>query len=403
MKTLLESIRFILHKRLASSGIKLCASQTEARAKLGMYLIIDNVAVSQIHFSTSCCCVVSISRQDEIRTEVEVSCCAGGLIHQLPTYTFALVYLQFSRTLHVCGGSAVHGAGPGQVAAGGGAALLRHGVLHLREHGALELLPEVVAHEHVQHRVEDAVGGRRQSADFEADDQKVAVEVTLVELQHDEHVVRKPAEEERSHERTHDSEGLGGLGHPVVPNFEDDDRVADDDDGERHHEPRKEAAERHYAVAVLIQCVLVDARGPAQVTADVSENDGGNAERDGQKPSQENNHRGFFNGAVVLGPNREDDQHQTIDADDDQEEDAAEHVDEQDRRDQFAHDAAEYPHLHHHAGNAEGKEGAEDKVGHGEAQIPGGVDRLPHLEAGDPDDQSISTEAQQRNGHTDHQ
>lgn len=233
----------------------------------------------------------------------------------------------------MCGGSAVHGAGPGQVPAGGGAAVLRHGVLHLWEHGALELLPEVVAHEHVQHRVEEAVGGRRQSADFEADGQEVAVEVVLVELQHDEHVVRKPAEEERHHQRTHDSEGLGGLGHPVVPKFEDDDRVADDDDGERHHEPHDEAAERHHAVAVLVRRVFVDARGPAQVTADISENGGGNAQQDGQKPSQENNQGRFFNGAVVLSPNREDDRHQAVHTDDDQEEDAAEHVEEQDRRD----------------------------------------------------------------------
>lgn len=302
----------------------------------------------------------------------------------------------------MCGGSAVHRAGPGQVPAGEGATLLRHGVLHLWEHGALELLPEVVAHEHVQQRVEEAVGGRRQSAHLEADDQNVAVEVLVVELQHDEHVVRQPADEEGNHERTHDFEGLGGLGHPVLPKLEDDDRVADDDDDEGHHEPCNEAAERHYAVTVLVRRVLVDTGGPAQVTAHVSENDGGDTQRDGQEPGQENKDGRFFNRAVVLGPNREHDRHQPVHADDDQQEDAAEHVEEQDRGDQFAHDAAKNPHLHGHAGDAEGQEGAEDKVGHGEAQVPGGVDCLPHLKASDPDDQSISTEAQQKNDHAEH-
>lgn len=224
----------------------------------------------------------------------------------------------------------------------------------------------------------------------------------MVELQHDEHVVRQPADEEHNHERTHDFEGLGGLGHPVLPKLEDDDGVADDDDGERHHEPCGEAAERHDAVTVRVPRVLVDAEGPAQVTADVSENDGGDAQRDGQKPSQANNHGGFVNAAVVLGPNREHDRHQPVHADDDQQEDAAEHVEEQDRGDQFAHDAAENPRLHGRAGDAEGQECAEDKVGHGEAQVPGGVDRLPHLKAGDPNDQRVSAEAQQKNDHAEH-
>lgn len=71
-------------------------------------------------------------------------------------------------SLDVRRGSAVHGAGPGQVTADG-AALVRHGVLHPGEHGALELLLEVVAHKDVKHRVQEAVGRRHQGADFESD------------------------------------------------------------------------------------------------------------------------------------------------------------------------------------------------------------------------------------------
>lgn len=323
----------------------------------------------------------------------------------IPSRKAILAVCLFSTTftpLYVCGGSAVHRAGPGQVAAGEGAALLRHGVLHLGEHGALELLPEVVAHEHVEQRVEEAVGRRRQSPHFEADGQKGAVEVLVVELQHDEDVVRQPADEEGQHQRAHDFEGLGGLGHPVLPKLDDDDGVADDDDSERHHEASDQAAERHHAVAVLAHRVVVDAGGLAQVAADVPENDGGDAERDGQKPGQRDDHRGFFNAAVVLGPDREHDGHQPVHADDDQHEDAAEHVEEQERGDQFAHDEAKNPDLHGRAGDAEGQEGAEDKVGHGQAQVPGGVDRLPHLKASDPDDQSVSAEAQQKDDHADH-
>lgn len=69
--------------------------------------------------------------------------------------------------LDVCGSSAVHGAGPGQVPADG-AAFVRHRVLHLWEHGALELPLEVVAHENVQHRVEEAVRCRHRSAYLES-------------------------------------------------------------------------------------------------------------------------------------------------------------------------------------------------------------------------------------------
>lgn len=106
---------------------------------------------------------------------------------------------------------------------------------------------------------------------------------------------------------------------------------------------------------------------------------------------------------MVLGPNWEHDWHAAVDTDDDQEEDAAEHVEEHDRGGEFAHEAAKDPLLHCHVSDAEREEGAEDEVRDRQAQVPGGVDRLLHLEARNPDDQSIPAEAQQKNDHADHE
>lgn len=106
---------------------------------------------------------------------------------------------------------------------------------------------------------------------------------------------------------------------------------------------------------------------------------------------------------MVLGPNWKHDWHTTVDTDDDQEEDTAEHVEEHNRGGELAHEAPEYPLFHRHVGDAEREEGAEDEVRDRKAQVPGGVDRLFHLEARNPDDQSISAEAQQEYDHTDHQ
>lgn len=223
----------------------------------------------------------------------------------------------------------------------------------------------------------------------------------MVQLKQDEHVVRQPAGEESSDERSHDFEGFGGFGHPVGSEFEDDDWVADDDDDERDNKPCKEAAKRNYLVTVLVWCIIVEANGPAQMTANIPKNRRGNAQCDGKKPSQDNNNGCLFNSAMVLGPNRKHNWHKAIDTDDDQEEDAAEHVEEHNGGGEFAHEAAEDPLLHHHVGDAEREEGTEDEVRYCKAQVPGGVDRLLHLEPGNPDDQSISAEAQQKNDHAD--
>lgn len=229
------------------------------------------------------------------------------------------------------------------------------------------------------------------------------VVLSAVQLEQDEHVVRKPADEESSDERRHDFEGFGVFGHPVVSKFEDDDGVADDDDEEGDDEPGKKAAHCDYLVTVWVQRVIVVANGRAHVWAHIPENRRGNAHSDGENPRQQNNNVRHFNGAIVLGPNRKHDRHEAVDADDDQEEDAAEHVDEQKRRGEFAHEAAEDPLLHRHLDDAEREEGAEDEVRDGEAQVPGGVDRLLHLEARNPDDQSVPEESEQKNEHADHQ
>lgn len=139
------------------------------------------------------------------------------------------------------------------------------------------------------------------------------------------------------------------------------------------------------------------------MAANIPEDHRGNAQSDGYNPSQDNNHVCLVDSALVLRPNWKHDRDTAVDTDDNQEEDAAEHVEEHDGGGELAHEAAKGPLLHHHVGDAEREEGAEDEVRDCEAQVPGGVDRLLHLEARNPDDQGISAKAQQKNEHTDHQ
>lgn len=98
------------------------------------------------------------------------------------------------------------------------------------------------------------------------------------------------------------------------------------------------------------------------MTANIPEDDRGNAQSDGEKPAHENNNRCLINSAMVLGPNWKHDRHTAVDADDDQEEDAAEHVEEHNGGSEFAHEDAKDPLLHHHVGDAEWEEDAEDEV-----------------------------------------
>lgn len=224
----------------------------------------------------------------------------------------------------------------------------------------------------------------------------------MVQLQQDEHVVRQPADEESSDKRSHNFEGFGRFGHPVVSKFEDDDRVADDDDDERDNKPCKEAAKCNYLVTVLVWWIIVEASGPAQVTVNIPKNHRGNTQCDGKNPSQDNNNGCLFNSAMVLGPNWKHNWDKAINTDDDQEKDTAEHVEKHNEGGKFAHKEAKDPILHHYVGDAEREEGAEDEVRYCKAQVPGGVDRLLHLEAGDPNNQSVSTKAQQKNDDVDY-
>ena len=160
--------------------------------------------------------------------------------------------------LDVCGGPAVIRAGPGQVPAEG-ATVFAHSILHLVEQGTLELLLEVVAHEDIEERVQKAVGRRNNGAHPQSHGEDLHIEMVGGQLQQNEDVVWKPADEESGDEGRHDLEGFGRFGHLVLCEFVDNDSVAEDDDQEGHHEPSKEPAPRNVLVAVSIRVVIVDA------------------------------------------------------------------------------------------------------------------------------------------------
>lgn len=223
----------------------------------------------------------------------------------------------------------------------------------------------------------------------------------MVQLQQHKRVVRQPADEERCHKCSHDFEGFGGFGHPVGAKFEDDDGVADDDDDKRHNKSCNETTHCNCFVTVPVRSVIVIANGSTQMIANLTIDHRGEAESDGKNPGNQNNNGSLLNCAMVLRPNWEHYWHETVHTDNNQEEDAAEHVEKHNRGHKLAHEAAKDPLLQRHAGDAEGEEGAEDKVRDGKAQVPGGVYSLLHLEARNPDDNSISTEAQQKNDNAD--
>lgn len=223
----------------------------------------------------------------------------------------------------------------------------------------------------------------------------------VVQLKQDEDVVGQPADEESSYESAHHFEGFGGFYHSIVSKFEDDDRVADDDDDERKDKACDEAAHCNNLVQVWVRCVIIEAACPTLRSSNISIDHRGNAQPNGKKPSKDNHHRRLLNGAVVLSPNWKHNRHAAVYTDDNEEEDAAEHVEEHHPRRELAHEEAKDPLLHHHEDDVERKEGTEEKVRDGKAQVPCGVDCLLHLEARDPDDQTVPNEAQQENDHVD--
>ena len=188
-----------------------------------------------------------------------------------------------------------------------------------------------------------------------------------VQLQQNEDVVWKPADEESGDEGRHDLEGFGRFGHLIVFEFEDDDRVAEDDDQEGNHEPCKEAAPRHVLVAVSICGVIVDASHLPLVVGHVTEHHTGHAECNRHHPGQDHHGWGLPDGALILRPHGKRHRHTAVCADDHQQEDAAEHVEEHDEGGELAHDQAEYPLSQRQVCDAQGQAGTEDEVRDGQA------------------------------------
>lgn len=78
------------------------------------------------------------------------------------------------------------------------------------------------------------------------------------------------------------------------------------------------------------------ANTPPQVALNVSENEGGNTQNNAEDPAKDHNYGRLAESALVLGPNWKHDRDATVDADDDQQEDAAEHVEEHNRGGELA-------------------------------------------------------------------
>ncbi|KAG7244074.1 hypothetical protein INR49_006236 [Caranx melampygus] len=144
--------------------------------------------------------------------------------------------------------------------------------------------------------------------------------------------------------------------------FADDDGVANDDDDERDNESCEEAAYCNNLVTVWAHGIIVEANGLTKVGANLPKDHRGNAQTNSKNPGKDYNNRCLFNSALVLDPNWKHDGDTAIETDDDQEEDAAEHVEEHNRGGELAHEVAEDPLLHHHAGDAEWQEAAEHEV-----------------------------------------
>lgn len=175
----------------------------------------------------------------------------------------------------------------------------------------------------------------------------------MLHLKQDKRVIGQPADEENNNKRSHYFEGFGRFGHSVGLEFYTNNGVADDDDDKRDNKPHKEAAKCNHSVNVSIWCVVVEAFSLAQMTVNIPKDQWRNTQRNGEKPRQDNNNGCRFNSAMVLGPNWEHDWHKAIDTDDDQDEDATEHIEEHNAGGKLAHEAAEDPVLHRRVGDAE--------------------------------------------------
>lgn len=123
----------------------------------------------------------------------------------------------------------------------------------------------------------------------------------------------------------------------------------------------------------------------------ISEDDCWCAEHCWDDPNQQYNHRGLSDGALVLRPHWKHHKYTAVHTDDDQDEDAAVHVDELDEVSELAHEGPKDPVIFHLMDDAEGQGAAEYEVRYSQTQVPDGDDRLLHPKPSDPDHQTISS------------
>lgn len=195
---------------------------------------------------------------------------------------------------------------------------------------------EVLAHKHIQDRVEAAVDVSQR------DGQGVPIPgftcrgKPAIPNHHTYDVIRQPAHKECCHHSQNEPEGPlrleASAAHPPA-----DEQVADSDDRQGNEEAedqpgnmggfdgQKEAPNVFFAKGVYRGAhnnfVIVDTiDGPIM-------NHGGEAEEQGQDPGQTTQQPGQADAPVVLGQDRQYDQDKAVQADENQGEDAGKHVD----------------------------------------------------------------------------
>lgn len=106
---------------------------------------------------------------------------------------------------------------------------------------------------------------------------------------------------------------------------------------------------------------------------------------------------------MILGPDWKHDSYASIHADDDEEEDATEHIKEHNKGRELTHEETKDPVGGYAVDDVERQTGAKYKIRHSQTQVPGGIDWLLHAKTCNPDNHAISSYAQQKDDHVDHQ
>ena len=224
----------------------------------------------------------------------------------------------------------------------------------------------------------------------------------MVQLQEDEDVVGQPADEEGDDEGRHDLQRLGGPLDGTAHQPAGDHRVAHDDNDERDNEATDKATNGDGDVAMRVCCVAVEAVGSAHMSLHVSEYDGGDAQNHREDPRHSDRDGRGSGGPVVLSPHGEHHSDAPVHTDEDQQEDAAEHIHEHHEGGELAQEGAKDPVLHGHKGYVKRVNRTDQEIRHSQAEVPGGVDCLLHLETSDPNHYSISKDTQKENDSVDH-